>query len=379
MIVRSTLAVALAAALLASPDAQAQTQTPVNSPKIIISNGAGAGKAVEVPLQDTGSEAAVQFLSNGDLQVSCRLNNDACPNVGSGGAGAALTFTRTPSGAEVNSGVSNLRLDWSSTGSQVCYASGPASVANWNGVPLANAGSRSLTAQVTQDTTMDFGIRCFTEAGGVSEGSTSVLVKAGSTGGTGDPFCQEYYPDGSTDPAFTAYGMLNKVEVAWTDVFGSQPGQPSTAGSGGRVGVPGFFLPTSNGNYLAIPFTLTSATDPVLRSMKIVWAEASGADGIETGAIVLSVSPCPGDFRTRSGFLNPEDSYISGVCGGRGTQNSGITIAASDSGIGGCPVPVGKQMYLNITTYDISSTAQPTVNACGEGGGLCGVRMRVEE
>lgn len=382
MFVRSAIAVGILSALVIAPTA-AQTPVPVDSPKIIVSNGLGTGNPVELPLASTGPEATLQFLSNGDLQVNCRLDDGKCPNIGTGGGGtgAALTFGRTPTTATINSGVGNLNLNWSSPDSDACFAIGPTGVAQWNDNALPRTGNRTLTAQVTQNTTMDFGIRCFTAEGGVSEASTSVEVLAGSTGDGpgGEPFCQEYYPSGSPDPAFTAYGMLNKVERSWSEVFGSQPGQVSTAGDGGRVGVPGFFLPTSTGNYLALPFVITSATDPIMRSMKVVWAEASGNDGIQTGPVVVTVSPCAGDFRTRSGFANPNDTYVSGVCGGSGTQSSGITISAIGSGISGCQVPVGKLMYLNITTYGINSTTQPTSNSCGTGGAQCGVRMRIEE
>lgn len=376
MTFRSTLAVGILAALSAPPLVMAQAPTPVASPKIIISNGAGAGSPVEVPVAEGGG-ATMQFLSNGDLQVSCRLDAGKCPNVGSGGAGAALSFTRTPATAEITSGFSNLTLDWSSAGSQVCFATGPASIANWNGSALLNAGSRVLTAQVTEDATLDFGIRCFTQTGGITESSTSVLVKpgGGSIPPTGDPFCAQYYPTAPSDPAFTAYGQLNRVEKSWVEVFGSQPGEISTSGSGGRIGVPGAFLSPSLGNYLSIPFVMSSDTDPVLRSMKIEWSEASGADGVATDGIVLTVSPCPGDFRTRSGFFSQTDNYVSGVCGGTGTNNSGVTITAT--GTGGCPAPVGKQMYLNITSYAISSTRTPVASSCITSGGLCGVRMRV--
>ena len=346
------------------------TPVAVASPKIVIQNVAGG---LQVPLAASGPEATVQFTSEGDIQVNCRLTEGNCPNLNLGGGfgeGPAIS-NFTFNAAEVTSGANNATLSWSSTEAEVCYAAGPEGITNWTSGNrhLPRQGSVVLSLAATGDPIVyDFAIRCYREQGS-SEATASITVNPGSGGGLpGSPFCAEYYPTPPSSGAFTGWGM-NRTDVAFGTIW------PGTIGdTGGRRGIPGDYAPTGANDYMSIPFVM-QATDQVFGEFLINWSEGTPLVGVTGGQISITVSPCPGDFRTRTNNPPANDVYLSSACAKFNTQTGNIAVTARPGGIG-CPAPVGKTMYINITTTNANGTNPPTATSCT--GFPCGVNMRID-
>ena len=363
-LVRLTAALG-AVTLLLGGVAQAQ----VASPKITISNAGEDG--TQIPLDPAST---VQIDAAGDLTVSCALDvNGKCPNLGLGGGSTGTnppTATLTPSVTTIEQG-QPLQLSWTSNGADVCYSSGPAGASGWTSVIRNPAGNVSLSSLAQG--AYAFALRCYSEGGQVTVQTAPVTVTEPTTPPAAD-YCAEYYdgtPAMPTGAQFNAHGF-SKFEKSFTEIFGVAPGGTYTS----HIHFPGTHLNPVQTRYLAVPFVMTAASGEDSQ-MQLTWIDG-GSLG-PAGAILLTVSPCPGDFRPNVGITNPNDAYLGSIC--RITQpaslHGGVTIT-SDPSLSGCPAPVGKKMYLNVALYNMYSTSTPTTTTCNSGSTYCGVGMKIQ-
>jgi len=353
----------LSAVALLFVTATVHAQTSVTSPKITITNASNT----EIPLE-LGS--TVEVLANGDLSVRCRLDAESkCPAIGSGGDSgsgeAPPTVTLTPSALTLTAGTSNFTLTWSSSG-DACVAIGPSTVANWNGRALAPSGSQLLSLA---EGTYEFGLRCYSEGGNLQRSTAAITVNAPVIGEPTGVYCTEYYGPGGqfptpTEPNFTAFNF-ERIERTFQQIFEVEPGMGS-----GRVGLPGTYVNPATGRYLAIPFQLSSSN--AASQIKLSWAEAQ-AIGITTGSVIVTISPCPGDFRARAG-LSPTDHFLSTQCRSALGINGNLTIAVAGSGLSGCAIPRDKTLYINIANSNMYQTTAPANSTCQDQS-HCGVSM----
>jgi hypothetical protein len=337
----------------------AQTAT---SPKVVITN---LTPNVEIPLTQSST---VEIDASGDLRIQCRTVNGVCPGLSqtgpidpNGPTGLALAPSTT--NLFVNGAFS---LAWASgTGTESCYGAGPAGISNWTGQSLATSGTRNLSLP---EGSHIFQLRCFNSAGSATISSAVVTVAPNPGPGPAEPYCQEHYGAGlPTSPNFTAFGF-QRVDVAFEEIWGVAPGQTSL-----RRALPGNFLRPSAGRYLAIPFTMT-ASEGSGTQFTFGAIEASSLEGVATGSVSASISPCPGDFRPRA---SSTDIYLSHQCR-NSFQNAlqfNLTVT-SITGQSGCLAPPGKVMYLNLATYDMWGPTAPTSTTCGTNE-TCGVSMRL--
>jgi len=114
----------------------------------------------------------------------------------------------------------------------------------------------------------------------------------------------------STDPGFTRHGV-ELVEVVFSTVWAVPPGQPS----GVIAQEPGNFVnPSSKQRIMVVPVTFANDTGPGTQ-VNINWQDTQGVGGILGGAVSVSISPCPGDFRPPQRDIS-NDRYLSFQCRG---------------------------------------------------------------
>ncbi|MFA5683143.1 MAG: hypothetical protein WCZ65_08975 [Lysobacteraceae bacterium] len=259
-------------------------------------------------------------------------------------------------------------VNWSSSNAQSCFAVGPAGVTGWTGSGLAPSGARAVT--LSQAGTYTFQMYCFNSAG-VSNTVSSAAVTVSPSGG-GDGYCAEYY-NGSTRPVptdvrFTAHGFT-RVQASFETVWGGIPGTTS----GINANVPGNFLTPYTSRYLAIPITLIDEIGSGSQ-INFSWVETLGIGGIQTGPVVVTISPCAGDFRPPQ--VGTTDPYLGFQCRVSSLTISGNMSITSVVGLSGCPAPKNKQIYMNIAPASMYDTTAPTTSTCPPGAAACGVRMR---
>lgn len=267
-------------------------------------------------------------------------------------------------------------LSWTSSNVTACQGqvTGPDVVPAWaSSKPVVGSQSLSLTAQGTYR----LDLVCTNATGVQVTKSVNVVVTSAGTPppppGGGD-YCQEYY-DGSpalpTDPKFYGNGMA-KVEVPFETIFGIQAGDSRST----LVGVPAEHLNPAMNRYLAIPFVM-NAGDTSLSGMILQWIDGNSHAGVYPGAILMTVSPCPGDFRAPVGISNPDDRYLGAVCriSGPESLSNGLTLTA-DPQYSGCYIPSGRKGYINIAPHAVYGSSIPMKYLCGNYP-FCGVGMIV--
>ena len=350
------LALAVGMALAGSAAAQ------LASPKVVISN---TSPVAEIGLE-TGSN--VEFAANGDLQIRCRKDGVNCVTANIGGGppvgNAPTNVALTPSSTAIIANAP-FNLQWGSTNAEACFGVGPAGVNGWSSQVLtASRGAPGLSLSLAQGS-YAFQMRCFNASGSTTVTAPTVEVAAGNP--VGSDYCSEFYASGlPTGSAFNGHGFT-RVDVSFGTIWGTTPG--SSAGI--TSGVPGNYMNPSQGRYMAIPFTMATDTG-VGTQMALTWAEAQSV-GISTGAVTVTISPCPGDFRP---IVNGSpDPYLSFVCRSEASVGASLT-ASSSPGTSQCRAPKDKQMYINIATYNMLVPAPPTTTTCS-GNTSCGVAMRL--
>jgi hypothetical protein len=356
---RARILLAIVAGLTASGGLYAQ----VASPKVVISN---TTPQAEIGLE-TGS--SVEFATNGDLQIRCRKTGDSCVTANIGGpptgTNPPTNVSLTPSSTSFNAGGA-FNLQWGSTNAEACFGVGPAGVSGWSSQVLATSrGAPGLSLNLAQGS-YAFQMRCYNATGSTLVSAPTVTVNPGTP--PADNYCAEYYSTGlPTGSAFNGHGFT-RVDVPFFNIWGAQPG----FSAGITAGVPGNFMNPSTGRYMAIPFILTSDSGPGTQ-VNLTWAEAQSV-GITTGSVSVTISPCPGDFR--SAVTGSSDIYLSFQC--RRAASVGDTMSATSViGQSGCRAPKNKQMYINIATYDMFVPTPPTTSTCS-GNTTCGVAMRLQ-
>ena len=358
------LTVALGAVPLLLGSFFAQAQTP--SPKLTISNAGTDG--TQIPLDPNST---VQIDAAGDLTVSCLLNGqNVCPGLAAGGETGVNppTATLTAGVTTIEAG-QPLQLTWTSTGADACVSSGPSNATSWTGVIRNPGGNASVSNLVEGEYT--FQLRCYSAGGSTTVSSALVTVTESTTPLPAD-YCAEYYdgtPAMPTGAQFNAHGFT-KAEATFTDVFGIAPGGSYTS----HIGVPSVHLSPVQTRYLAIPFVMTAAAGPDSQ-MQLTWID--GGQLVSGGALLLTVSPCPGDFRAP--VLGSPDTYLSHQCRiSQPTSLSGGLTITSDLSLSGCAAPVGKKMYLNMAMYNMYTPTTPTSTTCTSGATICGVGMKIQ-
>jgi hypothetical protein len=369
---RSSLVLPIGAALVLALGSAAQAQ--VASPKVTITN---TSTPIEIPLLQSST---VDIQANGDLRIQCRLDNTgACPSVGgpppSTGGPATVTLTPSVTALQTNGAFS---LSWtSSTGTEACYGAGPSGMATWTGVALSPSGNRAVTLATAGSYV--FQIRCFNSGGSTTVSSATVTVTQAETPPPPPPadnYCSEFY-DGTTRPVpttpnFTAFGFI-KTEKGLGELWGISAGQASTT----RVGMPGFHLDPSAGRYLSIPFVMTDDTGSSMSQFTLDWIEANNTVGIPSGQITVTISPCAGDFRPPTGMSNAQDVYLTFQCRKNAPTNASNITVSSVAHLSGCPAPKGKQMYVNVATYNMYGATAPNTTTCS-GFSTCGTSMIIQ-
>lgn len=343
----------------------------VTSPKIIIENMTGQ----EIPITGT-----VSFQADGDLRVQCRLENGNCPSIGTGNGN---TGNNPPSISAFNASSTSITtaqsvtLSWNSSG-DVCYAESPAGINGWTGQTLSRNASQAISGLAAGSYT--FGLRCYSAGGSVTASSPTVTVTTATTNPPPDPnpptgdYCAEYYSSGlPTTAGFNAYNWA-KTEVSFANAFGIVPGDVMAAAD--VKWLPGNQVPAAVGNYIAIPFTLTESSGPNAQ-FNLRWFQTQ-IPGASPGAVSVSVSPCPGDFRPSVTFgVNPSDYYVGGVCRGTFGQGGQISVDSSNPN-NGCYAPPGKRLFINIAAANMFQGAAPTTGSCtgNPAPTQCGVSVR---
>jgi hypothetical protein len=171
-----------------------------------------------------------------------------------------------------------------------------------------------------------------------------------------------------TAPGFDAYGFVPTV-VSFQSVWGVEPGNTAD-----RRALPGVYTAPSALRYLSIPFVMT-ATGTSTDQFGFGAIEAAGLEGIVTGSVSATISPCQGDFRAR--VAGSSDIYLSHQCRNTTSNMLQFTLTAtSNPSLSGCYLPAGKTFYLNIATYNMYGGSAPTTTTCGTSS-TCGVSMRL--
>ncbi|MCK7594585.1 hypothetical protein [Pseudomarimonas salicorniae] len=352
-----------------------------DSRTITFTNFGTSGKTVEL---EPGS--TVQWQSNGDIEVRCKA---PCSELSSGGAGGSapptsVVLSASPASPASISHRAAYSLTWNSAGADVCIGAestlgGVAtSIANWTNqiFPATRSTPLSLILDgpavgTATPNSYAFRLRCYGTGGSLLSNQVTVDVAAQTGGGGGTPgadYCGELY--GANPPSSTPFN-LTRVEAGYNDIWpGVNPGQsaPLVVLPGGAAG--GIMSP-STGRYLAIRFVMPQTEVQADQQMRIT-TQLPQAQGVSAGAISMTFSPCPGDFRPRTTNSDP-DPYLRPQCGTFGT---GFALnASSNSGLSGCPAPVGKTMYLNIAIYDMFKPSLGSPTCFSSGDSTCGLSV----
>jgi len=199
--------------------------------------------------------------------------------------------------------------------------------------------------EVTDDAAKDFLVR-----GGVSTNSiqkNTAIDKPGFTIYTLPPtpvtnsagllgYCGEYY-DGvtravPTDAAFRPVG-LTQVTGSWTETFGAPfPSNNSTLGG----------LGTDVGTYKSFEFVAGAGAVYNLRTYSAQPTALNPTAEPATG-MVVTISPCPGDFRAPVSPPPTNDPTLFSTCRRAGVSNN------LSYGAAGCLLTAGKTYYMNVT------------------------------
>lgn len=393
-------AVATAGALAAGMPAVATSQT---SKHVVLSNVPAVpnqaqvdGKAA-IPLTGT-----VHVDPAGNIVVTCdEQGQGKCSNVGTGGD---ITGTPTLSlnGPGINVAAAGAALTWSTSNAQVCYglsatlapgSTGPA-VTGWSKEWPAT-GSYSLNAllgSVTPGETVayDFTLRCYSTQNAIDDAdavafvdSTRRVTLAPPAGGSvGSGSCDAYL--GSMTQAerdhFDAYRAENRKNSANQSYNFTRIEKTFTAQTGktlgkdtGKIGPAAYpYLPGVLGDtqYLALSFAM-----PAQNETNTGWFAMDQRSAIGVGKehnVVMTISPCPGDFRPRNNASN--DVYLKAFCRSTHSQQFVLKGGSNPSVTDGCPTPAGQTMYLNISLRDLSRPVGQDIPADGCATGLyCGI------
>lgn len=406
MMSRNLLLVAVTGALTGwLPQAAAQQK------HVVLSNVDGvagqaqvAGKAA-IPL--TGN---AQVDAQGNIVVTCQKGTPAgvgvndCSNVGTGSTGALTSPGITFNGpsAVVAATETTARLHWTTSNAHACYGVAPV-LSGWNKEWATNTtGSTgfqvgNLTRHATDQTSYTFTLRCYSNVD-ATVGNTDVVAYtdtshtvtlAPSSGGGGTAGSCDSYLEGLGEIGtperdhFEAYRAENRgfspvhmtFQQKTTRILGEYEGK---LGPNTYPVIPGMLGQTQ---YLALSFTLPTPTTGAANTSKFRLKTAQAIGSVTASDVIITISPCPGDFRPRNGATGAEH-YTSNYCRTTwdlyGKTVSAAVVGAAGAGPDWCQIPAGQTMYMNVTKHNLNiapGTPIPNVNCgsnvhCGAGGEL---------
>ena len=316
--------------------------------------------APTVPAVELAEGSTLNVTGVGDVEVQC-AESDCGLTLQSGGDAPAVNFTAPANGVEVASGAS-VSLAWSQQRAAVCLGTSTPVVSGWNNrmlLPSETAASVNMPSSA-QAITYTLNLQCFNSDGGnlpVASRTINVAATTGGGGGGGNPVgC-----DGISDPLFQPSGW-NQTVRTWAQAY------------------PGCTFPTCNQNTILSnlgPNKYTSIrVDNAVAGTFYEFYVGELQSGAAPGAVMITVSNCPGDFRrgTMTGDSNTDPSLSPGCrpTGGNGTipyraMNNPVYSSSQ------CRVDASRPIYYNLIAANLDDGLSEGENTCSGGVTNCGV------
>lgn len=384
----SLLSMAMTALLLGNiSHAATQAQAPTSDRNLIIKGGA---QDIEIKLS-TDPVSSPMLRADGNIEVTCKeLENNNCKGIGgsgaTGGTGTppSISFTApAPDGASIAASAASPVLSWTTSGAQFCRGIGVTggTVATWTGQNQPAAGSFPLSGlrDSSANKTYTFTLGCYSAPPNVGyrQESRTFTMEKSAAGTGGQDYCNDFYasglPSGAAPPAGYARVAKNFGDI-WLGKTETGVFPPSSSGYTDGFG-PGPSANTTQYLTIAVDVPANATLD---RGIKINWVEPQGGNTSAADTILLTVSPCPGDFRPSTGAVaSPADPWTGGACRFNAPQ-SVIQLQVWEPGTGlpsYCALPRGKRMYINISSTDFWNG---NANRCPLGVSHCGVKLRMQ-
>lgn len=303
----------------------------------------------EIPLA-TGS--SVNFDSNGNVEIQCALEGGKCAALSAGQiTPPLLNFTRTGTGNPMAG--QSLSFNWSTTNAVACYATqtGPAST-SWPGVRQVTGSAVSVP--VNSPGNYVFSLQCFTDGGGQISDSIAVTVEESQV------VTNCNLP---SHPAIQPSGFT-RIDQTWEQAFKA----PNSATSFTYPNAASILVPilVEKGQYKAISFT-PAANETV----QLQWFQAQANFNIgyttarPAAGVMVSISPCPGDFRNIGDGTDPAASFR---CRWFADQLNQQFYTTDTSIAGACQVTPGVVHYINVIAADPNGGITPGEDSCGQPG-----------
>ena len=338
----------------------------------------GYGEKATIPLS-----GAAQIDGSGNIIVNCykgAAGTDPCPNIGTAGSGSGdLTLPNFTSSLTATITTSAQLLSWEAANARTCYGvdfervSGPTAQAptGWLDVqPTARVGVNrfnisGLQAAVNSANNTGqykFTLRCYSNAevplgvagewgAGARDSVATVELSPQSTGGGGGTQgctgTNGHYTNLSTSEKehYDKYDAIKRefsiLEKTFSGQTNSTLGQSDGSLPGATPGLPGVLSDTQ---VLALSFTLAAG-------QKFGMVMTEGAGGVNRHDVVMTISPCPGDFRPPI-YEAGAPEYQGSLCRvGYGTE---LNLRGAAGGMAGrCSIPAGQKMYLNVSLRNL--------------------------
>lgn len=399
MMSHKLLVAAVAAALLAgaSTDVLAQQQRKVVLKNVNALPGASADAKEEV---DGVDKVAIPFTNagfddQGNWVIDCALNAGNCPNIGTSGGsgtpGSAPEITFQGPANPVAASNTAARLYWSTTGAQNCQGRAaptgvvastwekewPATTTAANGFPVGG-----LARHPTDPTSYEFTLRCFSTpnlgVGAYKEEKHTVTLapSGGSSGGGGTEHCNTYLAElqANNPTEYQRYLSYLGTSRGFTEIretFTARTGAVLGT-SMGSIGGGGLPKSLNDKQYVALSFSIAEGKQATINFMGSTPGEV-----IEKSPLVMTISPCPGDFRPR--LSSSGDHYGSSTSCRVSAPAETFKARMRTTGTTYCNTPAGKTMYLNIARQNLMLAPGATIPAvnCGTGN-YCGLAVSLE-
>lgn len=361
---------------------------------VVLSNVDGVSGQAQV-----GGKAAIPLMGNaqvdplGNIVVTCQTgtHGTGCSNIGSGSAGtiSAPGITFNGPAATVPAGDTSARLHWTTTNAHACYGiTAPTGVTGWTKEWAASTTSSTgflvgnLPRHASNPTNYNFTLRCYSSSAGTS-GSTPIVGYTDSTrvvtlapsAGTTSGNCASYLDSLSPEDRahYDAYSAeareFTKTEMTFQAKTSRILGQ--------QFGVINPTLPGLLGNtqYLSLSFSLPAAGE--INTGKFSLSTQAGQGFAHP--VVITISPCQGDFRPRntaSGAEHYTSTYCRTIYDQAGTTVRGAVPGAASGDW--CNIPVGQTMYMNISKHNMyTAPGNPIPPANCGAATQCGVGSQI--
>lgn len=329
---------------------------------------------VTVPILN-GSAPIIDQLGNIHAQCQLQPSLGICVGIDAAPAGVAptLTFSRSGSG-DVTAG-NSATFTWSSSNSpELCFASASPSNADWAGSKALN-GSQAVTFSATGSNTVN--LKCYSNTGASPLRSVQVNVVAGTTPppppppGGGCAVTKESIADPTQRALFQPDGFT-RVDRSWQQFARAGSVYPTMALSepypvGTYTLNGGTYSPATSlrGKYITVAIVGNGS------NYKFEWIQAKPVavynyqPARPTDFKYVTLSTCPGDFRTTSAFTAADpanDPTLIQQC--RNQVIAETALSYGPTGFGRCPVVAGRTYYLNIVFADPAGGLSPSETGC---------------